>query len=94
MYYRDLDRKSLFAGYEDDGYEGVLRYIRDNITDPGQRRLAIKRYDTVMVMQEKQPHAYSPHHVLKAFVSGAFKREIFPMRKDEQEKEKRRVEKL
>lgn len=89
MYYRDMDRHSLFAKYEEDGYEGVLQYIRENITDPVQRRLAIKRYDMVMLMAEKAPHAYSPHHILKAFVSGAFKREIFPMTKAEQARVKK-----
>lgn len=89
-YYREFDRQSMFARYEDDGYEGVLQFIRDNITDPTQRRLAIKRYDTVMVMIEKNPHAYSPLHLLKAFASGAFKREIFPLTKAQQERERER----
>lgn len=78
-YHGDLDRTSLLSQYGG-SYDGVERYIREHITDPSQRQLALKRLRDVRVMGGNNPGAWPPDHVLKAVMSGAYKRVIQPVK--------------
>jgi predicted phosphoadenosine phosphosulfate sulfurtransferase len=70
-YYADVDRSKLTEAYGHT-YEGVLQWIEENITEPKPRELALKRYREHMRSATRLP----PKELLKAFVSGAFKRTI------------------
>lgn len=70
-YYDEFDRKKLSAGYGNT-YEGVLQWIEENITDEKTLALARRRYAETMGMATKP----APQDMLKAFMSGAFKRTI------------------
>lgn len=76
-YYSELDMESVRAKYGQ-SFGGVRSWITENIADEGERALALRRLESVLVRAQKDPQAYSPEYVLKAMMSGAFKREILP----------------
>lgn len=78
-YYSELDRDGIKARYGQ-SYEGVLAWIEENIDEEGQYKKAIQRYNSVMNRAVKFPNAYPPKHLLNAFMSGAYKREILPIK--------------
>lgn len=78
-YYRELDRDGIKERYGQ-SYEGVRAWIEENITEEEQYKKAVKRYNSVMSRAMKFPNAYPPRHLLNAFMSGAFKREILPIK--------------
>lgn len=80
-YYKELDRDGIKARYGQT-YEGVRAWIEENIDDEDQHRKAVKRFGSVMNRANKFPNAYPPKHLLMAFMSGAYKREILPIKHD------------
>lgn len=76
-YYAEMDRDAVKRKYGE-SYEGVLAWIEENIEDEKQYALATKRYNSVMVRAKQFPDVYPPKHLLMAFMSGAYKREILP----------------
>ena len=78
-YYPDLDRAAIKKQYGS-SYEGVRSWIEENITDEHQYKLAIDRFKKVMVALQKAPDSYPPYYLLKAFMSGAYKRNILPQK--------------
>lgn len=78
-YYKELDRDAIKAKYGQT-YEGVRAWIEENIEDEEQYRKALNRYNSVMSRAKKFPKAYPPKHLLNAFMSGAYKREILPQK--------------
>jgi predicted phosphoadenosine phosphosulfate sulfurtransferase len=77
-YYSELDREGIKARYGQ-SYEGVLAWIEENIEEEGQYKKATQRYNSVMKRALKTPNSYPPKHLLNAFMSGAYKREILPI---------------
>ncbi len=71
-YWSQLDRGSVQAEYGQD-LDGVRRYIDEHV-DPSQRATAIKHFESVVQMAEKNPAAWPAAHVLKWAMGGAFKR--------------------
>ncbi len=78
-YYSELDRDAIKQRYGT-SYEGVRAWIEENITDETQYRLALKRWDSVMVRAKSSPASYPPRYLLNTFMSGAFKRQIIPQK--------------
>lgn len=78
-YYSELDRDAVKQRYGT-SYEGVRAWIEENIEDEVQYRKAVERYESVMVRARRMPDNYPPKHLLNAFMSGAYKREILPVK--------------
>lgn len=78
-YYREMDRKGVMERYGQ-GIEGVLSWIEENITDPHEHALAIERYEDVARRHRRMPESYLSRDILKAFMSGAYKRKIGPIK--------------
>ncbi|MBN2024950.1 MAG: phosphoadenosine phosphosulfate reductase family protein [Pirellulales bacterium] len=78
-YWRDFDGRGVKARYAD-GWEGCRRYIAERITDPGQRRAALKRYRETLKLAQRSPGSYTPVGLLDALVSGSVKRTLLPTR--------------
>jgi predicted phosphoadenosine phosphosulfate sulfurtransferase len=78
-YYGELDRDGIKERYGQ-SYEGVRAWIEENIEDESQYKKAVQRYNSVMNRASKFPNAYPPKHLLNAFMSGAYKREILPIK--------------
>ena len=78
-YYSELDRDGVKKRYGQ-SYEGVRAWIEENIDEEGQHKKAIQRYNSVMHRALRFPNAYPPKHLLNAFMSGAYKREILPIK--------------
>lgn len=76
-YYGELDRDALVARYAAD-WAGIEQWIRENITDPAQLELAVKRLRATRVSATATPGSYPLDYVLKQFMTGAFKRRILP----------------
>ncbi len=84
-YYREFDQASLLREWltdDETDLSGVDRWIRASIDDPKQRALALKRLRAVRVRARSRPASYPATHILKQFITGAFKREILPLAKD------------
>jgi predicted phosphoadenosine phosphosulfate sulfurtransferase len=78
-YYGDLDRDVVKEKYGQ-SYEGVRAWIEENIQEEEQHKKAVKRYNSVMTRAARFPSVYPPKHLLNAFMSGAYKREILPQK--------------
>jgi predicted phosphoadenosine phosphosulfate sulfurtransferase len=78
-YYLELDRDGIKERYGQ-SYEGVRAWIEENITEETQYKKAVQRYNSVMTRAVKFPNAYPAKHLLMAFMSGAYKREILPQK--------------
>lgn len=77
-YFGELDRDAVRRRYGE-SYEGVLAWIEENIDDEKAHKLARERYAAVMKRASHSPAAYPPKHLLNAFMSGGYKREIVPL---------------
>lgn len=77
-YFKELDRDALVAKYSE-SWEGIRQWIEDNIEDPKNLELALKRWDKVRIRAKSAPRAYPLDYVLKCFITGAFKREVLPL---------------
>jgi hypothetical protein len=82
-YYRELDQGAVKRRYGE-SYEGVLAWIEEHIDDEANLAKARQRYADVMKRARHSPAAYPPRHLLTAFMAGAYKREILPLRRDDQ----------
>lgn len=82
-YYHDLDRDAIKRRYGET-YEGVRAWIEEHIDDEANLKKARVRYASVMHRARLMPKAYPPKHLLNAFMSGAYKREILPLGKNAQ----------
>jgi len=60
--------------------EGVRAWVEENITDPKHLRMAMKELRDVGIRSRNAPGAYPPDYVLKAFMSGHYKRVIQPLK--------------
>lgn len=78
-YWDEFDQTAIFEEHGAD-FDSIEAWIRANVPSGHQRTLALKRLKAVRVRAVSRPHAYPPRHVLKQFVTGAYKREIMPMR--------------
>jgi predicted phosphoadenosine phosphosulfate sulfurtransferase len=78
-YWRDLDRGALLRRYGQ-SFAGVRAYITEHITDEKSQRLAFRRLDDVETMALRRPESWPPEYILNAFVTGAFKRVIQPLK--------------
>lgn len=76
-YYAELDHGALLRKYGG-SWDGIRQFIDDNVTDPAQHALAVKRLVDVQTAIRKEPLLYPMDYVLKAFVTGAYKRHIGP----------------
>ncbi len=76
-YYGDLDSDAVKRRYGE-SLAGVLAWINENITDEASLELALKRYYSAEGRARQWPESYPPRHLLNAFMSGAYKREIIP----------------
>jgi len=75
-YWHEFDMPALVAQYSGDGFNGVLRYIRDHVPEgPGKKR-AIKRYRMYRAMHDNRPDEFPPEHLLKQMMAGARDRKV------------------
>ena len=82
-YYKELDRASMVEKY---GYslDGVEQWIEDNLLDPPRKAKALSELRSVRIKQEKNPESYPADYVLESFMSGAFKRSLPALGRDQQ----------
>lgn len=76
-YYSQVDFSKIKAQYGET-IEGVRQWIEENIDDPHEYELAISRFKSVSQRHASDPGAYPARHILNAFMSGGYKREILP----------------
>ncbi len=76
-YYHDLDFDAVVAEYGK-SYEGVRCWIEENMTDPDQLELALKRLDDAINLAKRAPQSYPPDYLIGVFRAGGFKRPIMP----------------
>lgn len=84
-YWSELDRAAINERYGAT-FEGIQQWIDENLEDEGQHAMASKRLSNVRKRARHSPEAYPPQHVFKAMMSGAYKREIMPVPKQDQHK--------
>ena len=89
-YYKELDRASMMDRYGD-SLDGVEQWIEDNLTDPHRRKKAMNELRAVRIKSEKTPDSYPPDYVLDQFISGAFKRSIPALSRDQQKTRKEKA---
>ena len=80
-YYREYDLSGLSNKYGKD-MQSVLRYIKEYITDPKQKHEAYQMFKKAVVANRNDNAAYPVSHILKYFISGAYKRELLPLSKE------------
>lgn len=85
-YWDEYDRYGIINKYEA-SWNGILRYIKEQITDPTEQKLATMRLLQVKKMRDKRLReeptntnygGYPLLHVFKTIVDGGFKRVIQP----------------
>lgn len=76
-YYSALNLEAAWQDYPQT-HAGVLKFIKDTITDTRQRALALDRYENVMSMVRSGNKRYPPDYLFRVFATGAFKRQILP----------------
>lgn len=76
-YYGDIDKDIVKEKYGE-SYAGVRAWIEENIEDEAAYALAVKRFESAYMRALRFPEAYPPRHLLNAFLSGSYKREILP----------------
>ncbi len=83
-YWRDLDRFSIFYRYER-SWSGIAAYIRENIPEPSQRKLALQRMlESKAIRENKLVRGEGVHnfggypllYVFKCITGGQYKRAI------------------
>jgi predicted phosphoadenosine phosphosulfate sulfurtransferase len=84
-YYSQIDRNAIKDKYGST-YEDVWTWINENIDDPKQLALAIKRFKSTMVAIQRTPESYTPRYVLSQYMSGAYKRTTLPQKNDKTRK--------
>lgn len=81
-YYEDVDRFAVMKHYKVTA-DGIYHYILDNIEDPIQQKLALKRLTSAIESHKKMPGSYPLDHIFKVFISGSYKRAHAFFKKDE-----------
>lgn len=76
-YDHDLDKTLTMKRYGQ-SYEGVREWIEENIEDPIQYQLAMKRLDDVLGRVKRGAKNYPSDYLLSVFMGGGFKRNIMP----------------
>jgi predicted phosphoadenosine phosphosulfate sulfurtransferase len=82
-YWDEFDRQQFRDSYSD-GFAGCRRFIEEQITEPGQQAMAMKRYEECTRLHQKATDAYPPELLLTALISGSIKRVLVPLNKAEQ----------
>ncbi len=80
-YYRDLDRASIIEQYGK-SFDGVRAWIFEHIEDEKVQRQALMRLDHIRTAARRSPGSYPADYVLKYMMSGTYKRNILPLRKE------------
>ncbi len=82
-YWAELDINGARDEYLRDGFDGVARWVVDNITDPSQLALAQKRLKAIRGQAARDPGGFPLDFVLQVFITGAYKRVVtaFPASK-------------
>lgn len=89
-YWSEYDRGTEVIEKYGQTFEGVRRWIQDNLTDRASRDKALARLNQVVGMAVQNPDSYPPEYVLKQMMAGAFKRVIQPtMGRSERERASR-----
>lgn len=85
-YWGEFDRVGVIYNYPRT-FDGIRKYVYENISDPNQRALAIKRISSVERNRNSRLKSgdgyrnfggYPILHIFKAILAGQFKREILP----------------
>jgi predicted phosphoadenosine phosphosulfate sulfurtransferase len=82
-YYKEFNRDLVKEQYGKN-MKSILQYIKDYITDPKQKHEAYIKFKRVVVANRNNPKAYPIPYVLQYFASGAYKREIQPLKVEDQ----------
>jgi len=84
-YYRDMDRSFIFESYRGEGFNGIIRYIDENIADPYENLKAKQTVSMCVRIRKKHIYKYPKTwggypvlYVLKEIVAGNYKRMILP----------------
>lgn len=72
-----------------ESWDSLLAWVRENIPDRRQAALARDRIRSVRKRHDQWPEAYPLSHVARQIVNGAFKREIMPLDKASQERNRK-----
>ncbi|HLK60328.1 MAG TPA: phosphoadenosine phosphosulfate reductase family protein [Chthonomonadaceae bacterium] len=78
-YWQELDKDALKERYGQ-SYDGVRAYILEHIQDESQQRKALTHFEKVLIRARNRPEGYPPAYVLTWIMTGAFKRELLPLR--------------
>lgn len=89
-YFRELNRDGMVATYGKD-YDGVTRYINENILDPSLHAMAMKQLKHILQHPEKEI-MYPPDELIKLYARGQYKRGIMPLNLADQEAYRRKQE--
>lgn len=81
-YWKELDRAGLKERYGQ-SYAGIRAYIEEQITDENQKRVALQQFQEVARREALDPGAYPPENLYRHILSGAYKRELMPLRRAE-----------
>ena len=84
-YYREFNQDSIKEKYGKD-MQSILEYVKEYITDPKQKHEAYKMFKRAVTANANDPIAYPLHHVLKYFMTGAYKRDLLPLNTNEEKK--------
>lgn len=81
-YYKEFDQDSIKRKYGKN-MQTILQYIKDYITDPKQKHEAYKMFKKSVTANTNDPKGYPLDHILKYFISGAYKRDLLPIKSEE-----------
>lgn len=79
-YYNEYNKDAIKEKYGKNLHT-ILNYIKDYIKEPRQKHLAYERFKQAVVAYRKSPKAYPIHHLLTFFMTGEYKRKIYPINK-------------
>ena len=84
-YYKEYNKETIRDKYGKD-LQTILDYIKDFIDEPRQKNLAYERFKQAVIAHRKSPLAYPISHLLDFFMTGEYKRKIYPISKSVYEK--------
>jgi len=79
-YYKEYNKDKIKDKYGKD-LQTILEYVKEYITEPRQKHLAYERFKQAVVAHRKSPDAYPIYHLLDFFMTGEYKRKIYPISK-------------
>jgi predicted phosphoadenosine phosphosulfate sulfurtransferase len=56
----------------------IRRWIAENITEPGQLKIAMEEYRGIMGRRKSDPGAYPLKNIFRHFMTGAYKKKLLP----------------